>query len=348
MKPGMTILACCAISLTLLAGCRVGDPAEGHSMVEVAPDETEYSALIDTIAYRSTPTRLLDVYPAQGENPSGIAIVFAHGGGWTGGSRTTASEHPVFQFLLEEVHVGFSIDYRLARIPGVTGQPLNCTQTESPFPDNLDDVKWAIGWANKPENKALYNYDRVVVVGESAGGHLAGLAAVTSDQRPAGIPAEYNIRPDAGVTIVAPLDMTTWGSQGEEGVQGFENIMARWALIANKTDWANPLQCLFGSQYTTTSDVPISIREAASASEHVDLGDPPIYMVSATSDALAFTEFNADVLEQAYSELTRNGSSNSRAWNDQVELGHHFSGRTDTNAVVLSFFLGKVVNGDFD
>jgi acetyl esterase/lipase len=341
-------IAGCALSIFLLVGCRVEDPLVRQSMDELAPDDITYPSPTDTISYRSSPTRLLDVYPAQGDNPSRIAVLYAHGGGWVENDRTEAATNRIFRHLLEEGYVGFSIDYTLARELGVSGAPDDCAGTESPFPDNLHDLQWAIGWANQPVNKALYKYDRVVVVGESAGGFLAGLAAVKSDQRPAGMPTAYVIRPDAAVTLVAPMHMKTWGSQGDGGADGFANwVVAFTNYIHEKlggTGDYNPLQCLYGWQYTTTNSVPLATREAATASEYVDAGDPPIYMVSGTDDMLALSEHNADLLEQEYANKGFNG----RAWNDRAEGGFHNAGRLNTNAVVLRLFLNKLANGDFD
>lgn len=108
----------------------------------------------------------------------------------------------------------------------------------------------------------------------------------------------------------------------------------------------NPLQCLYGRQYTTTASVSVTLREEATASRYVDLGDPPIYMVSGTSDMVALSEYNADLLEQTFAALSND--SNGRAWNDRIEGGLHDAGRIDTNAVILRLFLDKVANGDFN
>lgn len=338
------LCTCFGITVLLLSGCRVGEPEAGQSIADAMPAESSSRLPADTVTYRHVGTqRALDVYPAQGDNPSGIALLLVHGGSWVRGDRFSSIQTPMFQYLLSAGHVVFSIDYTLARISGVVGDPADCTQTAASFPNNLEDVKWAIGWANQPSIKALYGYDRVVVVGESSGGQLAGLANVTSDQKPEAIPAEYDIRPDAAVTLVAPMDMTTWGAQG--GLEYFQNFIAFFTSLDTLGD-PNPIQCLFGPQYNTVFDVPIAARESASAHLHVDISDPPIYMVSGTADAAALPQYNADVLEQAYVDLIP--GHNGHAWNDRIEHGLHNASHIGTNTAMLDTFLSGVANGQWD
>ena len=108
----------------------------------------------------------------------------------------------------------------------------------------------------------------------------------------------------------------------------------------------NPVECLFGSQHTTTASVPQEERDAASAWRFVDVNDPPIYMVSGDADFLAYPQYNADLLEQTYANL--GAGYNGSAWNDVVEGGGHDAGRLGANAAAINLFLSKVANGDWD
>jgi acetyl esterase/lipase len=351
MRSYRSLIACIAVFTLFLPGCRIPDPTTGQSIKERTPSPANYQSPTTFTTYGPSPEQLVDIYPAQGNSPSGIALVYVHGGGWVSGDRslyggTWLPHSPFFQHLMDNGHVGFSIDYTLAREPGVTAEPAECTATTSPYPDNLNDVKWAIGWANLESNKLAYGYSKVVVVGESAGGHLAGLAGVTSDQRPVGMPATYNIRPDAVITVVGPVDMTTLGEQGDpnDPAGAFQEAVATGGF-------ANPVHCFFGPDFDPEigiESVDIELREAVSVQTHVDPSDPPFYIVSVVNDVLVPSTANGDVLEQAYEAME--GDFYWRAWNDRIELedGNHLTGYWESNAEGISEFLTYLANGDFD
>ena len=96
-------------------------------------------------------------------------VIYIHGGGFvTGGPRRSAAflDWPaVLGSLAEQGYVVASVSYRFAG--------------EAKYPAQIQDVKAAIRWLRV--NAGAYNIDksRAVVWGQSAGGHLAGLAATT-------------------------------------------------------------------------------------------------------------------------------------------------------------------------
>ena len=96
-------------------------------------------------------------------------IIYIHGGGWIGGGprRSGAfSDWPkVLAAMAARGYVVASVSYRFA--------------AEAPFPAAIQDVKAAIRFLRA--NATLYHVDgsRFVTFGQSAGGHLASLAALT-------------------------------------------------------------------------------------------------------------------------------------------------------------------------
>jgi acetyl esterase len=141
------------ISLFLLGPVQVGahtDSPTLHSNVEYGEATGE--------------KLLLDVWEPNEDGPFPVAI-YVHGGGWTGGDK--ASDAPVLNLLTEAGFTWFSINYRLA--------------PQHPWPACINDVQTAIRWVKA--NAARYKGDpsRVVLVGYSAGGHLACFAATIVD-----------------------------------------------------------------------------------------------------------------------------------------------------------------------
>ncbi len=117
--------------------------------------------------HREGKTRLrLDVHRPRAAGVRGPTLVYVHGGGWVIGHRDRQGL-PLMQYLAARGWVGFSVDYRLS--PRAT------------FPDHLVDVKRAIAWVR--EHAAEYGADTsfLALAGNSAGGHLASLAALTAN-----------------------------------------------------------------------------------------------------------------------------------------------------------------------
>lgn len=90
------------------------------------------------------------------------AVVHIHGGGWRQGS---ASQEAAAR-LAREGFVGISINYRLSQ--------------EAIFPAAAHDCKTAIRWVRAHAAEYGIDPDRIGVMGESAGGHLAALVGTSA------------------------------------------------------------------------------------------------------------------------------------------------------------------------
>ncbi|WP_375389943.1 alpha/beta hydrolase fold domain-containing protein [uncultured Amnibacterium sp.] len=117
-------------------------------------------------------------------------VLFLHGGGWRLGSRRAFVPHRSADETLGRITAaGFAVasaDYRLSG--------------EARFPAQVDDVLAAIGWVR--EHGAEHGLDpaRIVLWGESAGAHLAALAALDPAAGVAGVVDWYG-----------PADLTALG-----------------------------------------------------------------------------------------------------------------------------------------
>ncbi len=133
--------------------------------ISLVVGEARQSAVeMKTLAYatRGGQELLLDLYlPKDAVGPLPV-IVFLHGGGWSGGTRTTGPDFR--RFFAQDGFAMASIEYRLT--PSVT------------FPSNVEDVKTAIRWLRANAAAHGLNPDRICLWGTSAGGHLAAVAAL--------------------------------------------------------------------------------------------------------------------------------------------------------------------------
>jgi len=146
---------------------------------------------------------LMDVYYPRSADRRWPALVFVHGGGWTGGDKFPGG--PEIPALRDAGFLVASVNYRLA--------------PQFPFPAMIEDVKCAVRFLRA--NAAGFNLDpdRIGAWGSSAGGHLASLlgtadAAAGFDVGPH---LEYSSRVQAVVSLFGPADLTVPFAGGYEG-----------------------------------------------------------------------------------------------------------------------------------
>lgn len=108
----------------------------------------------------------LDLYVPESEEKPEL-IVMVHGGGFIAGTSQTRQTELVYQYFRDHGYAVASVNYRLAQ--------------EACFPAAVQDVKAAVRFLRANAETYGYNADRITIMGESAGGYLASMAAVTSD-----------------------------------------------------------------------------------------------------------------------------------------------------------------------
>jgi acetyl esterase/lipase len=188
----------------------------------------------------------LDLYlpPVSGPLP---VVVYVHGGGWQRGTRRDPPPLIAADFYDQIAGQGFAVaavDYRLSG--------------EARYPAPLEDVRAAVSWVR--DNASAYGLDagRVSLWGDSAGGHLALLTALTG----AAVRAAVAWFP---VTDLAdmPSDLAAAGGVPDLGPDSRE---AR----------------LLGAP---AASVPVLAREASPVA-HAHAGAPPILLIHGTADDL--------------------------------------------------------------
>ena len=125
------------------------------------------------VVYKTVDGRDLHLYitsPAQDDSGTlHPAIVFFHGGGWTSGSPAQFNRQSVA--LAERGMVAFNVEYRLIAKPPAMDSPRIC----------VEDAKSAIRWVREHARELHVDPARIVGAGGSAGGYLAGAAALVPE-----------------------------------------------------------------------------------------------------------------------------------------------------------------------
>ncbi len=118
-------------------------------------------------------TNTLDLFLPDGvEHPQLYVII--HGGGFLFGDANTKQAQLMYRYFRDHGYACATLNYRLAG--------------EAPFPAAIQDCKTAIRFLRANADQYGYNADQVVVFGESAGGYLALMCAVTTDEQFSDLP----------------------------------------------------------------------------------------------------------------------------------------------------------------
>lgn len=104
------------------------------------------------------PIKMYVFYPELRIGKNRTAVMIIHGGGWTGGETDTFFPHA--RYFASRGAVSFCIDYRLVKNGEVT------------LSESLSDCKSAVRYIRKNAEKFGINPDKIIVIGDSAGGHL--------------------------------------------------------------------------------------------------------------------------------------------------------------------------------
>jgi len=139
-----------------------------------------------------------DLYLPKGLDKAPV-VVAVHGGGWQAGNR--AGYKYWGPFLARNGYAVFSIDYRLGKA--------------GTYPGEVYDVKAAIQFVRAKAAELGLDPERIGLMGDSAGAHLAALVALASDQ----FTTEYRGDPNAAVSA---------NVKAVVGFYGVYDMLAQW------------------------------------------------------------------------------------------------------------------------
>jgi acetyl esterase/lipase len=183
-------------------------------------------------------------------------VMYVHGGGWVEGTDQQ-DWNGIFQMLLANNFVVASVNYYL----------VNASASPNGFPVNIEDVACALRFLRF--NAATYhiNPDHVGLLGDSAGGNLVSLLALSSlngtFDKVGGYTAESD-QVQAVVDCFGPANITDPPFRNNQGLY-------HWG-----TYHLNLFQVVFGNSNSS--------MEQASPVNYVKAGDPPFLIEQGVND----------------------------------------------------------------
>jgi acetyl esterase/lipase len=204
------------------------------------------------------PEQQVDLYVPT-NNTGEPLVVYIHGGGWQHGDKAGDSVNPNNLQWLWQGYAMASINYRLA--------------PRALWPAQIQDCKAAIRWLKAHAHEYGYDPNRIAVVGESAGGHLAAMLGTTAGSKifDVGENLDYTSEVICAVNLFGVSDLT-------------------------RLHWA--AGTLLGQEAAGNADLMLS----ASPVFYVHQDQPPMLIVHGTDDKLVpyeQAEALADAMDRA-------------------------------------------------
>lgn len=146
-------------------------------------------------------TLKMDIYQDLNQKTPGPCIIYYFGGGWMYGEYKQVTQKAVYcRELIRLVEQGFTVvspSYRLA--------------SQSVFPACIHDCKGVVRFLKANSEKYHIDPERIGVLGNSAGGHLAAMVAMSANcsemEGDVGGNQEYTSAVRAGTIFYAPSDL---------------------------------------------------------------------------------------------------------------------------------------------
>jgi acetyl esterase/lipase len=197
----------------------------------------------------------LDIWRLSTTPKDAPVIYYLHGGAWTFGDKREQGR-PMLHEFVRRGWIVVAINYRLA--------------PRDLWPAQIEDATRALGWIKK--NIATYggDPDRVVVAGGSAGGHLASLLALSTDD-PQWRPKEMD-------------DIEDWSLRG---ALSFYGVLE---MTGDETQWRGLGRGLIRLLERRVVQMPFSGNEelyrSLSPYDRIEFDAPPFFVVQGVNDTL--------------------------------------------------------------
>jgi acetyl esterase/lipase len=215
----------------------------------------------------------LDVYKRRDATALQPTLIFYHGGGWIGGTKEAS-----FMSIMPWLEMGWNVvnvEYRMARV--------------APAPAGVEDALCALRFVVAQAKTYGVDTNRLVVSGESAGGHLALAAGM--------IPAS------AGFTSICAAGGFTASENAVPKVAAIIN----WYGITDLNDMlAGPNARSYAVQWLGGSANRNDVAKSVSPLTYVRAGLPPILSIQGDADPIVPYSQNVRLRDA----LTKAGATN--------------------------------------
>lgn len=176
MKKGVKILLGAFAAVLAAAGIwaamnPVSTDAIWHNMTafDKKMDTSEWTGgreLLHVPYAEDSESQYLDLYLPESEEKLPL-FVLVHGGGFVFGDSQTRQVQWMYRYFREHGYACATVNYRLAQ--------------EAAWPASVEDAKAAVRFLRANADQYGYDADRIAIWGESAGGYIAAMAAITRD-----------------------------------------------------------------------------------------------------------------------------------------------------------------------
>jgi acetyl esterase/lipase len=193
------------------------------------------------------------------------AVLYIHGGGWAKGSKSGRRDKAIAAALAAHGYVVFSIDYHLTIFEG---KVFKSKIRDPGWPQNIYDCKSAVRYIRQNAKQYGVNPDAIGVMGCSAGGHLALLTAMSSENGQLNSGGLYKNVPchvSCVISFYGIPDVRVWGGGAFMGVDRAKHA-DQWALASPVT--------------------------------HLNSNSPPVLLVHGDSDETVNVKLSTDFAEE--------------------------------------------------
>jgi acetyl esterase/lipase len=218
----------------------------------------EYQALANvTYAVAGGIELKLDVYKPRAAGSSRPVLVFVHGGGWVSGAKEDA-----VLWLVPWLQAGWAavnVEYRLARVAHA--------------PAAVEDVRCALRWVHRYGADHGLDVSRIVMSGDSAGAHLALMAALAPES--AGL--------DRGCTVPYPAGTNSWVSVPPRDVKPAA-VVAWYPITDVAAMLSGPGARGYAIEWIGNRRDAVKAASLVSPIEYVAAGAPPVITIHGEAD----------------------------------------------------------------
>ena len=286
MRPLILLFVAAAVSAADLAKLHIFAMAKPGENVEVAKIPALAAAAYGRPHMTMPPTpvfRLSDVpflgagrkekldlyFPSGDFRSNRPAVVFIHGGGFTGGDKAEYRSASVSADLCRAGYVVVSCNYVLGPKdkPGV-------------WPQNIADCRNAVRWVRAHAKELGVNPDKIAVAGGSAGGYLALMVGLSDDKTgPGGDPsAKHSAKVSA---VIDMYGVVSFAKRGKGEVPGASPAERAAYLPESQCDAQDPAVLILHGTADSTVDIAQSddmakaLRTAKTPFEYIIVDGAP-------------------------------------------------------------------------